>query len=262
MPEHLIGTRFSGRHFPVGSVATFLNHQPRTVFPTVTKLSRHETIVGGSETGRWRVRFTGLQLITAGPIDHTRDRRARPRTSLHVADRRAAHPVRANALQHRHTQPESVDEGVPPVPEPVVRSTPDAESAPTLDLPTAPLTRRLENQHPRLGPLTAATCEPTCQDYWYDLMIDPMANGTVNRGSEHLRRRRRREALSTHPPAPVDDATRGSLEQPAGQLRGQTIDALTFQLDHSVGGGQITTWRPSGRSPDKRSVCSTSDSRR
>ena len=46
-------------------------------------------------------------------------------------------------------------------------------------------------------------------------MIDPMATGTANRPSGDLRRPRVREALSTHPPTPVDDTTRGSLEQRA-----------------------------------------------
>ena len=64
-------------------------------------------------------------------------------------------------------------------------------------------------------PLTAATREPACQDYEYDLMIDPMATGTANRPSGDLRRPRGREALSTHPPTPVDDTPRGSLEQRA-----------------------------------------------
>ena len=44
-------------------------------------------------------------------------------------------------------------------------------------------------------------------------MIDPMATGTVKRPSADLRRPRGREALSTHPPAPVDDTPRGSLQQ-------------------------------------------------
>ena len=44
-------------------------------------------------------------------------------------------------------------------------------------------------------------------------MIDPMATATVKRPSADLRRPRGREALSAHPPAPVDLATRGSLEQ-------------------------------------------------
>ena len=46
-------------------------------------------------------------------------------------------------------------------------------------------------------------------------MIDPMATGTANRPSGDLRRPRGREALSTHPPTPVDDTPRGSLEQRA-----------------------------------------------
>ena len=46
-------------------------------------------------------------------------------------------------------------------------------------------------------------------------MIDPTTTGTVKRPSADLRRPRGREALSAHPPAPVDLATRGSLEQRA-----------------------------------------------
>ena len=80
MPEQLIDTRFPGQQFPVGSVVTLLDRHRRTVFPAVTELRRHEAIVGGGETGRWRVRYARLQLITAGPTDRTRDRRARPRT--------------------------------------------------------------------------------------------------------------------------------------------------------------------------------------
>ena len=38
-------------------------------------------------------------------------------------------------------------------------------------------------------------------------MIDPMATGTVKRPSADLRRPRGREALSPHPPTPVDDTT-------------------------------------------------------
>ena len=69
----------------------------------------------------WRVRFAGFQLITAGPTDLTRDRRARPRTRRRVPDRRVAHRVHGEALQHRHTQPEAVD-GECPRPGLLVRS--------------------------------------------------------------------------------------------------------------------------------------------
>ena len=105
MPEQLIDTRFPGQQFPVGNVVTLLDRHRRTVFHAVTKMRRHETIVGGGETGRWRVRYARLQLITAGPTDRTRYRRARPRT---------AHRVHGEALQHRHAQPQAVDGGVPP----------------------------------------------------------------------------------------------------------------------------------------------------
>ena len=92
---------------------------------------------------------------------------------------RAAHRLHGEPLQHPHPQPEAVDGGVPPVPRPAVPSTPDGDSTPTLDLSTAGLAHRLENQRPRGRLLTAAAHEPTCQDYSYDLMIDPMATGTV-----------------------------------------------------------------------------------
>ena len=145
MPEQLIDTRFPGQQFSVGSVATFPDRHQRTVFQAVTELRRQETIVAGGDTSRWRVRYAGLQLITAGPTVRTRDRRAQPRIPRHVADSRLAHRVHGVALQHRHTQPEAVDGGVPPVPRPVVPSTPDGDSAPTLDLTAVPLARRLEN---------------------------------------------------------------------------------------------------------------------
>ena len=109
MPEQLIDTRFPGQQFPVGSVVTLLDRHRRTVFPAVTELRRHEAIVGGGQTGRWRVRCARLQFITAGPTDRTRDHRARPRTR-----RRAAHRVHGEALQQRHAQPEAVDGEVPP----------------------------------------------------------------------------------------------------------------------------------------------------
>ena len=116
----------------------------------------------------------------------------------------------------------------PPVPGPVVPSTPDGESAPTLDLSAAGLAHRLENQRPLGRPLTATTREPACQNCSYDLMIDPMATGTVKRPPTDLRRTRGREALSTHPPAPVDDTTSGSLEQPAvlDSASRSSIDAI------------------------------------
>ena len=67
MPEQLIGSRFPGQPCPVGSVVTFFDRHRRTVFPAVTELRPHEAIVGGDDDGRWRVRYTGLQLIKAGP---------------------------------------------------------------------------------------------------------------------------------------------------------------------------------------------------
>ena len=50
-------------------------------------------------------------------------------------------------------------------------------------------------------------------------MIDPMVTGSVKRPSTNLRRPRRGEALSAHPPIPVDDPPWGSLEQRAGRTR-------------------------------------------
>ena len=81
---------------------------------------------------------------------------------------------------------------MPPVPRPVVPATPDGESAPTLDLPALPLAHRLENQRPRGRPLTAATREPAYRDRSHDPMIDPIAIGTVKRGSADLPRPRGR----------------------------------------------------------------------
>ena len=67
MPEQLIGSRFPGQQFPVGSVVTFLDRRRRTVFPAVTELRRDEAIVAAGEAGRWRVRYAGLRLVKAGP---------------------------------------------------------------------------------------------------------------------------------------------------------------------------------------------------
>ena len=46
-------------------------------------------------------------------------------------------------------------------------------------------------------------------------MIDPTATSAVKRPPADLRRPRGREALSTHPPAPVDDTPSGSFKQRA-----------------------------------------------
>ena len=67
MPEQPIDTRFPGQRFPVGSVVTFLDRNRRAVSGTVTEMRRHEAIVAGGETGRWRVRYAGLQLVKRGP---------------------------------------------------------------------------------------------------------------------------------------------------------------------------------------------------
>ncbi len=66
MPGQPIDTHFPGQHFPVGSVVTFLDRDRRTVFGTVTELRRNEAVVAGGETGRWRVGYSGLHLVTAG----------------------------------------------------------------------------------------------------------------------------------------------------------------------------------------------------
>ncbi len=307
IPEQPIDTRFPGQQFPVGSVVTLLDRDRRTVFPASAELRRHEAIVAGGETGRWRVRYAGLRLIKAGPTgerrcgrsettprncsnatstrtrwrpggrfrfetatgragicrhdartialsvsyrraasvlgrhprhaaarDRTRDRRARPRARRRMANGRAAHRLHGEALQHRHAQPEPVElgsargagTGVPPPP--------DGETAPTLDLPAAGLARHLENQRPRGRPLTAATREPACQDCPQDPMIDPMATSAVKRPSSDLRRPRGREALSAHPPTPLDDTTRGSLERPAENTWAPPATATM----------SISLWRP------------------
>ena len=69
MPEQPIDIRFPGQRFPVGSLVTFLDRNRRTVFGTVTELRHQEAIVAGGETGRWRVRYAGLQLVKAGPTN-------------------------------------------------------------------------------------------------------------------------------------------------------------------------------------------------
>ena len=50
-------------------------------------------------------------------------------------------------------------------------------------------------------------------------MIDPTATSAAKRPPADLRRPRGREALSTHPPTPVDDTNRGSLKQRAENTR-------------------------------------------
>ena len=62
--------------------------------------------------------------------------------------------------------------------------------------------------------------EPACRDFSpYNPMIDPMAAGPVERPSADLHRPRGRAAFSAHPPTPVDDTPRGSLEYPTGNTR-------------------------------------------
>ena len=139
MFEQPIDTRFPGQQFPVGSVVTFLDRHRRTVFGTVTELRRHEAIVAGGETGRWRVRYAGLQLVKADPTGGATMQQVELSISFvrratwsdirdtllheiahaivgpghkHVAvwqTDRAAHRLHGEALQHRHAQPEVVD---------------------------------------------------------------------------------------------------------------------------------------------------------
>ena len=61
-------------------------------------------------------------------------------------------------------------------------------------------------------------------------MIDPMASGTVKRGFADLRRPRGREVLSTHPPTPVDDTTRGESRTTGGEHVGATRDSNDVDL--------------------------------
>ena len=159
------------------------------------------------------------------PGSHRRRRRDRPMArALHRARprtrRRAATAARRIGCTAKrcstvtHSLMRWMEE-CPPVPRPVVSSTPDGESTPTRDLPAAGLAHRLENQRLRGRPLTAATHEPPCHDAPYDPMSAPTVAGTVRRPSADLHHPRAREALSAHPPAPVDLATRGSLQQRA-----------------------------------------------
>ena len=61
---------------------------------------------------------------------------------------------------------------------------------------------------------SAPTPQPTCvRDCSYNPMIATMAPDTVTRPSVDLRRRRGREALSTHPPTPLDHTPTKSLQQ-------------------------------------------------
>ena len=60
-------------------------------------------------------------------------------------------------------------------------------------------------------------------------MIDPMPTGTVKRPPADLRRPRGREALSAHPPTPVDDTPRGSLER-----RAENTSAPATFLPHNT----------------------------
>ena len=79
-----------------------------------------------------------------------------------------------------------------------------------------PLAHRLEINAHGERPLTATTHDRLAETLFsYDPTIDPTATGVVQRPSADLRRPRGRRALSAHPPAPVDDTTKGSPEQPA-----------------------------------------------
>ena len=95
------------------------------------------------------------------------------------------------------------------MPRPVVPSTPDGESTATLDLSTVPLADRLENQRPGKA-ADRGNARTDLRDCSCDLLIDPMATGTVKQRSANLHRPRGREALSAHPPTPVDNTPRGA----------------------------------------------------
>lgn len=100
-----------------------------------------------------------------------------------------------------------------PVPRPVVPSTPDGEYVNARSAHGAARASPGESR-PQGRPLTPPTREPTCRTARASLMIDPVAT-TPKRPAADPRRPRGREALSTHPPTPVDDTPTGSLEQPA-----------------------------------------------
>ena len=51
----------------MASLVRCLDRDRRTVVGAVTELRRHEAIVGSGGAGRWRVPYTGLRLVKAGP---------------------------------------------------------------------------------------------------------------------------------------------------------------------------------------------------
>ena len=114
-----------------------------------------------------------------------------------------------------------------PVPRPAVPSTPDGEYVNARSAHGAARASPGESR-PRGRPLTAPTREPTCRTARASLMIDPVA--TTPKRPPADRRPRGREALSTHPPTPVDDTPTGSLEQPAEDTCG-TRDASPETAD-------------------------------
>ena len=71
--------------------------------------ARHQNTFGQLRAARVR----GDIPRRAPARDRARGRRARPRTRCRVADGRAARRLNGEALQHPHTQPETVDRGVP-----------------------------------------------------------------------------------------------------------------------------------------------------
>ena len=79
-------------------------------------------------------------------------------------------------------------------------------------------------------------------------MIDPMATSAVKRPSADRRRPRGREALSTHPPAPVDLAPRGSLKQ-----RSENTSApATLIPPDAAGPWKTETWTWSKAETERR----------
>ena len=198
--------------------------------PATSWCFRFETATNSrSATCCGRPRTTSETRFCTRP--HTRPLNPATATTR-VANSRAAHPLHCEVLQHRHTQPHAVNRRVPPAPRPVVSSTPDGHSPPTLDLPTVPLAHRLQNQCPRGKQLTAEAHKPACYDCSQDLMIDPVATVNVERGSADQHRARGLEALSAHPPTPLDDTPR-ELRTTGGEHAG-ALPPPSSRIIHAV----------------------------
>ena len=79
-------------------------------------------------------------------------------------------------------------------------------------------------------------------------MIDSMTIRTVKRPSVDLPRPRARKALPPHPPAPVDDTTSGSREQPA-ETENTALPATRLPpetAEHRTGSLEIVGGRDAG----------------